>query len=54
MPYKNSQYRAKKMVWIMIIGGVWENSEDEILKAAVMKVWNWARVASLMVKKHAK
>eukprot|EP00916_Digyalum_oweni_P009470 GHVL01015985.1.p1 GENE.GHVL01015985.1~~GHVL01015985.1.p1 ORF type:complete len:704 (+),score=200.99 GHVL01015985.1:166-2277(+) len=41
---------------IMIKGGVWKNSEDEILKAAVMKYGlnNWSRVASLMVRKSAK
>lgn len=37
-------------------GGVWKNSEDEILKAAVMKYGlnNWSRVASLLVRKSAK
>ena len=37
-------------------GGVWKNSEDEILKAAVMKygINNWARVASLMVRKSSR
>ena len=37
-------------------GGVWKNSEDEILKAAVMKYGkqNWARVASLLNRKSAK
>ena len=31
-------------------GGAWKNSEDEILKAAVMKYGKteWARVASLL------
>lgn len=31
-------------------GGVWKNSEDEILKAGIMKYGknNWARVASLL------
>ncbi|CDJ56637.1 myb-like DNA-binding domain-containing protein, putative [Eimeria maxima] len=44
------------MVRIFIKGGVWRNSEDEILKAAVMKYGlnNWSRVASLLVKKSAK
>lgn len=44
------------MVRIMIKGGVWKNSEDEILKAAVMKYGknHWARVASLMARKSAK
>jgi pre-mRNA-splicing factor CDC5/CEF1 len=37
-------------------GGVWKNSEDEILKAAVMKYGlnNWSRVASLLVRKSTK
>eukprot|EP01066_Platyproteum_vivax_P013514 Platyproteum_vivax@DN6112_c0_g1_i3.p1 len=41
---------------IMIKGGVWKNSEDEILKAAVMKYGlnNWSRVASLLVRKSSK
>merc|ERR1719235_1883130 len=41
---------------IMIKGGVWKNSEDEILKAAVMKYGlnNWSRVASLLLRKSPK
>ena len=37
-------------------GGVWKNTEDEILKAAVMKYGKnqWARVSSLLVRKSAK
>ena len=37
-------------------GGVWKNTEDEILKAAVMKYGKnqWARVASLLNRKSAK
>ena len=37
-------------------GGVWKNTEDEILKAAVMKYGKnqWARIASLMPRKSAK
>jgi pre-mRNA-splicing factor CDC5/CEF1 len=37
----------------MLKGGVWKNSEDEILKAAVMKYGlnNWARIASLLTRK---
>ena len=40
----------------MIKGGVWKNSEDEVLKAAVMKYGlnQWARVSSLLVRKSAK
>lgn len=36
-------------------GGVWKNSEDEILKAAVMKYGKnqWARISSLLVRKSA-
>ena len=41
---------------IMIKGGVWKNTEDEILKAAVMKYGKnqWARIASLMSRKSGK
>ena len=44
------------MVKVFIKGGVWKNSEDEILKAAVMKYGKqqWARVASLLNRKTAK
>lgn len=37
-------------------GGYWKNSEDEILKAAVMKYGlnQWARIASLIARKSAK
>ena len=37
----------------MLKGGIWKNSEDEILKAAVMKYGlnNWARIASLLTRK---
>lgn len=40
---------------ILIKGGVWKNTEDEILKAAVMKYGKnqWARVASLLNRKSA-
>ena len=40
----------------MIRGGVWKNTEDEILKAAVMKYGKnqWARISSLLVRKSAK
>ena len=36
------------MVRIMIKGGVWRNTEDEIMKAAVMKYGKnqWSRIAS--------
>ena len=38
-----------------LLGGVWKNSEDEILKVAVMKYGKnqWARIASLMSRKSA-
>ena len=41
---------------IMIKGGVWKNTEDEILKAAVMKYGKnqWASVASFLNRKSAK
>ena len=44
------------MVRVFIKGGVWKNSEDEILKAAVMKYGKqqWARVASLLNRKSAR
>lgn len=37
-------------------GGAWKNTEDEILKAAVMKYGlnQWSRVSSLLVRKSAK
>ena len=40
----------------MIKGGVWRNTEDEILKAAVMKYGKnqWSRIASLIHRKSAK
>ena len=41
---------------ILIKGGVWKNTEDEILKAAVMKYGKcqWSRVSSLLTRKSAK
>ncbi|CAN6342913.1 unnamed protein product [Urochloa humidicola] len=41
---------------IMIKGGVWKNTEDENLKATVMKYGKnqWARISSLLVRKSAK
>ncbi|XVE89988.1 hypothetical protein DITRI_Ditri20bG0041000 [Diplodiscus trichospermus] len=41
---------------IMIKGGEWKNTEDEILKAVVMKYGKnqWARISSLLVRKSAK
>lgn len=44
------------MVKVYLKGGVWKNSEDEILKAAVQKYGKqqWGRVASLLNKKTAK
>ena len=43
------------MVKLLVKGGVWKNTEDEILKAAVMKYGKnqWARVASLLNRKSA-
>src|SRR6185436_8694146 len=44
------------MVRLTMKGGVWKNTEDEILKAAVMKYGKnqWARISSLLVRKTAK
>ncbi|CAF1091738.1 unnamed protein product [Rotaria sordida] len=44
------------MVRVPIKGGVWRNTEDEILKAAVMKYGKnqWSRIASLLHRKSAK
>jgi pre-mRNA-splicing factor CDC5/CEF1 len=41
---------------IIVKGGVWRNTEDEILKAAVMKYGKnqWSRIASLLSRKSAK
>jgi len=41
---------------VNIKGGVWRNTEDEILKAAVMKygMTQWSRIASLLHRKSAK
>ncbi|CAG0915920.1 unnamed protein product [Notodromas monacha] len=41
---------------VFIKGGVWRNTEDEILKAAVMKYGKnqWSRIASLIHRKSAK
>nr|KAJ0204877.1 hypothetical protein LSAT_V11C500275720 [Lactuca sativa] len=41
---------------ISIKGGVWTNTEDEILKSAVMKYGKneWSRTSSLLVRKSAK
>ncbi|XP_031097081.1 cell division cycle 5-like protein [Ipomoea triloba] len=51
------QYKIKNrfIVRIMMKGGAWKNTEDEILKAAVMKYGNnqWARNSSLLVRKSA-
>jgi len=41
---------------VMIKGGIWKNTEDEVLKAAIMKYGlnQWARISSLLVRKSAK
>ncbi|PVZ99466.1 hypothetical protein BB558_004410 [Smittium angustum] len=41
---------------VIVKGGVWKNTEDEILKAAVMKYGKnqWARISSLLVRKTPK
>ena len=44
------------MTRVLIKGGVWKNTEDEILKAAVMKYGKhqWARISSLLTRKTPK
>lgn len=44
------------MVRITVKGGVWKNTEDEILKAAISKYGKnqWARISSLLVRKTPK
>lgn len=44
------------MVRVIIKGGVWKNTEDEILKAAISKYGKnqWARISSLLVRKTPK
>ncbi|WFD00217.1 Pre-mRNA-splicing factor cef1 [Malassezia yamatoensis] len=44
------------MVRVIVKGGVWKNTEDEILKAAVSKYGKnqWARISSLLVRKSPK
>ncbi|KAL7416874.1 pre-mRNA splicing factor component-domain-containing protein [Mrakia frigida] len=44
------------MVRIIIKGGIWRNTEDEILKAAISKYGKnqWARISSLLVRKTPK
>ena len=41
---------------VVLAGGVWQNTEDEILKAAVMKYGmnQWSRISSLLIRKSAK
>ncbi|THH27630.1 hypothetical protein EUX98_g6557 [Antrodiella citrinella] len=47
---------AWSMVRIIIKGGVWKNTEDEVLKAAIAKYGKnqWARISSLLVRKTPK
>ncbi|KAK2075652.1 hypothetical protein QBZ16_001760 [Prototheca wickerhamii] len=47
---------SQTTVIFLIKGGVWKNTEDEILKAAVMKYGlnQWARISSLLTRKSAK
>ncbi|KAG9019651.1 Pre-mRNA-splicing factor cef1 [Tulasnella sp. 427] len=44
------------MVRVLIKGGSWKNSEDEVLKAAIAKYGKnqWARISSLLVRKTPK
>jgi Myb-like DNA-binding domain len=41
---------------VIVKGGVWKNTEDEVLKAAVSKYGKnqWARISSLLVRKTPK
>lgn len=50
------QIKTSIMVRIMLKGGVWRNTEDEVLKVAVAKYGlnQWSRVASLLHRKSAK
>ena len=50
------QKLSATMPRVMIKGGVWRNTEDEIMKAAVMKYGKnqWSRIASLLHRKSAK
>jgi pre-mRNA-splicing factor CDC5/CEF1 len=52
----NVSYLNLKTMKIIIKGGVWKNTEDEILKAAVMKYGKnqWARISSLLNRKSPK
>ncbi|XP_067630031.1 cell division cycle 5-related protein-like [Eurosta solidaginis] len=54
--YRNNSQLYSTVPRIMIKGGVWRNTEDEILKAAVMKYGKnqWSRIASLLHRKSAK
>jgi pre-mRNA-splicing factor CDC5/CEF1 len=48
--------KAKMTMRYLMKGGYWKNSEDEILKAAVMKYGlnQWSRISSLIARKSAK
>ena len=58
LPFPPASANQAPFRWkrIQIKGGVWKNTEDEILKAAVMKYGlnQWARISSLLVRKAAK
>jgi pre-mRNA-splicing factor CDC5/CEF1 len=55
-PTTTNSTQQSIMVRVFLKGGVWKNSEDEILKSAVQKYGKqqWARVASLLNRKTAK
>ena len=55
-PVLDQKSPSAKMPRVMIKGGVWRNTEDEIMKAAVMKYGKnqWSRIASLLHRKSAK
>jgi pre-mRNA-splicing factor CDC5/CEF1 len=55
-PFEQQAPTVVSKMRILIKGGVWKNTEDEILKAAVMKYGKngWSRVASLLNRKSAR
>jgi len=55
-PVKPSSSSLELEMGLVVKGGVWRNTEDEILKAAVSKYGmnQWARISSLLVRKTPK
>jgi len=55
--HKKFRKKRKKMTQRYLMkGGYWKNSEDEILKAAIIKYGfnQWSRISSLIPRKAAK